>query len=340
MVAQSDHDALKVLNSQMRRIDLLCKLVGPMGIALLDGYSTELAIAVNFGMNLLSVGFEYFAIAWVYYDYPQLQEPKLDPADLPVRTGGLVGSMRTALATLGNDTLRYCTHETFLPSVAGTLLYFNVLSFGGQMVTYLLSSGYDSTSIGITRTVSVLAEVMSTWVAPKLMTAIGVTRAGIWSSWWQLTTLVVGVAVFLNFTDHSPVSASGLVSGTILSRMGLWSFDLCSQIIVQDVSTTAHLISLTPQEVEPEFRGVFSSMESAFQNVFELLLFGSTIIFSRPNQFKYPALMSVLMVFASNFCYTIYVRRRRGHLLHPEKLCGSCIKREGHGYERVQSSDL
>lgn len=55
VVAQSDSETLKVLNSQMRRIDLLCKLIGPMAIALLDGYSTELAIIVNFGMNVASV---------------------------------------------------------------------------------------------------------------------------------------------------------------------------------------------------------------------------------------------------------------------------------------------
>lgn len=91
------------------------------------------------------------------------------------------------------------------------------------------------------------------------------------------------------------------------------------------------------QEVEAQFRGVFSSMESAFQNLFELLLYGSTIVFSRPDQFKYPTLISLLMVVASNFCYTIYVRKRRGHLLHPEKLCG-CGLRDRHGYEDISSA--
>jgi solute carrier family 40 (iron-regulated transporter), member 1 len=49
----------------MRRIDLICKLLGPLFIALVDGISTEVAIIVNFGMNVLSVGIEYFAIAKV-----------------------------------------------------------------------------------------------------------------------------------------------------------------------------------------------------------------------------------------------------------------------------------
>lgn len=49
----------------MRRIDLTCKLIGPLFIALIDGVSTEAAILVNLGMNIASVAIEYFAIAQV-----------------------------------------------------------------------------------------------------------------------------------------------------------------------------------------------------------------------------------------------------------------------------------
>ena len=52
------------INAQMRRIDLTCKLMGPLFIALIDGTSTEVAILVNMGMNA-SVVVEYFAIAKV-----------------------------------------------------------------------------------------------------------------------------------------------------------------------------------------------------------------------------------------------------------------------------------
>lgn len=53
------------LNAQMRRIDLICKLVGPFFISMIDGLSTEIAILANFGMNLASVIVEYYAIAKV-----------------------------------------------------------------------------------------------------------------------------------------------------------------------------------------------------------------------------------------------------------------------------------
>jgi iron-regulated transporter 1 len=47
----------------MRRIDLLCKLAGPLCIALVDGVSTEAAIWSTLGLNVLSLPVEYFAIA-------------------------------------------------------------------------------------------------------------------------------------------------------------------------------------------------------------------------------------------------------------------------------------
>ena len=54
------------MNSQMRRIDLICKLFGPFLIALVDGVSTEVAILVNLGMNLASILPEYLFIAQVF----------------------------------------------------------------------------------------------------------------------------------------------------------------------------------------------------------------------------------------------------------------------------------
>ena len=60
------------MNSQMRRIDLICKLLGPFVIAMIDGVSTEVAILVNFGMNVASVPLEYYFIAQVCITFPRL----------------------------------------------------------------------------------------------------------------------------------------------------------------------------------------------------------------------------------------------------------------------------
>ena len=130
----------------------------------------------------------------------------------------------------------YFYHPVFVPSFAYALLYLTVLAFSGQMVTYLLSTGYTSTQVAVARTLSVCLEMVATWAGPWLMGRIGTVRAGLWFASWQSVCLLVGISVFWAFKDNTMVSASGLVGGTVLSRLGLWGFDLCSQMLVQAVS--------------------------------------------------------------------------------------------------------
>jgi hypothetical protein len=44
------------------------------------------------------------------------------------------------------------------------------------------------------------------------------------------------ISVFWALLNRPTISASGLVGGTILSRVGLRGFDLCIQLIIQEVS--------------------------------------------------------------------------------------------------------
>ena len=247
-MSQGNQQVLAALNAQMRRVDLICKLLGPLFIALIDGYSTQIAILVNLGMNVASVIVEYFAIAQVYYRVDGLQEPKkkrrkrpdspdpqLSPTGRESRLSHFSGHVAEVLTRTIVDFKLYFNHHAFLPSFAGALLYFTVLSFAGQMVTYLLAAGYDSTKIGIARTLSVAFELLATWIAPSLIGKIGPVRAGLWLIGNQVTMLVAGTAVFWASDKNPLFSATGLVSGTILSRLGLRGFDLCAQIIVQNV---------------------------------------------------------------------------------------------------------
>ncbi|TDZ15860.1 Solute carrier family 40 member 1 [Colletotrichum orbiculare MAFF 240422] len=323
IIAGGDSKSLRVLNAQMRRLDLFCKLLGPLFIVLLDGISTETAILINLIMNLASVPAEYYAIARVYADVPELRIRKcLTIVENPERSRSArnwILKRWQSLATLSRksitDTRLYVRHPVFLPSFASALLNLTVLSFSGQMVTYLLSVGYSSAEIGGARTFSVAFEVVATWVAPWLMDRIGPLRAGLWLSSWQVSMLAVGTVVFSVFQDRPWVSASGIVGGTILSRVGMRGFDLCTQLIVQE-------------DVEAENRGAFSTVEAAWQSAFELVSYASTIVFFRPEQFRWPTLLSVVAVASANIAYAYFVYLRRGHLLHLgalEKL--SCMRR-------------
>ncbi|QVM06658.1 hypothetical protein D8B26_001365 [Coccidioides posadasii str. Silveira] len=303
IIAQGSEPSLRALNAQMRRIDLICKLAGPFFIALIDGVSTQVAILVNLGMNLLSISVEYYAIAKVYQMVPALHAPNRSTVEDTGASDAQRGRrcLRARLTVL-RDLKFYFRHRAFLPSFSCALLYFTVLSFSGQMVTYLLSIGYNSFHIGIARTVSVAFEISATWIAPAVMSKIGPIRAGIWFLSWQMLSLAAAASGFWEIRSEI-MAATCLVCGSISSRVGLWGFDLSAQIIVQE-------------EVEPDHRGSFSSMEASWQSTFELCSYATTIIFSRPEQFQWPVLMSCVAVFTGGGLYTMFVRSRRGHLFH------------------------
>ena len=281
----------------MRRIDLFCKLAAPLFVSFIDSASSRVAILVTGGTTAVSVLIEYVAIARVYKAVPALAAEKRNSTQENV-SSDLWSRLRDSISSL----TAYLRHPAFLPSFALALLYLTVLSFSGQMITYLIAIGLHSSLIGILRGVSALFEMSATWIAPRIMQRIGPIRTGIWFLNWQL--LCVATACIFFWLDVYPaLAAVGTVTAVIASRIGLWGFDLSAQIIVQE-------------EVEAELRGTFSSQEFAFQNVFEMLSFASTIAFAKPAQFRYPATISAAAVGVAGILYAAFVRSRRGHLVH------------------------
>ncbi|KAI7211035.1 putative Ferriportin iron efflux transporter [Hortaea werneckii] len=324
-IASDSDDRLATLNAQMRRIDLFCKLAGPLVISFIDAASTKLAIVVTGSMTCASVLVEYFTIARVYYKVPELSKSK--ETSSAERNSWLKGMMHTWLRGLP----AYVKHPAFLPSFALALLYMTVLSFNGQMITYLIAIGVSSGTVGILRGVAALFELSATWLGPILMRRIGAVRAGIWFLNWQLACVGVACLFFWIPETSRMILAAGTVSAVVASRLGLWGFDLSAQIIVQE-------------EVEPEMRGTFSSQEFALQNAFEMLAFLSTIVFPRPEQFKYPAAISASAVATACVLYAIFVRARRGHLLHLSKCMESTYRKKARwtalGLEPIDNDEV
>ena len=175
--------------------------------------------------------------------YSQSQE--LSSAESDPQVGISSWSITRGAASFFHDLSFYARHPTFLPSFSASILYFTVLNFGGQMTTFLLDAGYTSTWVGITRAVSVVSEILATWAAPITMTRLGPIRAGLWFVSWQVAFLAVAVSIFWGL-NTSISAVSGLVGGVILSRVGLRGFDLCTQVIIQDVSLQASYIAPWP----------------------------------------------------------------------------------------------
>ncbi|KAJ5227125.1 uncharacterized protein N7469_007131 [Penicillium citrinum] len=318
VVSESINIPRQDLNAFMRRIDLFCKLIAPVFISLIDSFSTRVAIWTVLGVNTASVVVEYAAIAQVYRSVPSLktkfatinltQENSAADAISPAPQRyhhGLMNRLREMLAPWQD----FARSRVFLASLALSLLYLTVLSFGATMVTYLLHSGFTSLEVSYMRIGSVAAELSGTWIAPIIMQRIGPIRSGLWFLNWQFCCVAGAAAAYVPWDSNSRLVAGCLVIGVAFSRIGLWGFDLSVQFLVQE-------------NVDEHGRARFSATEMALQNIFEMLSFASTIVFSRPEQFEYPVIISSGAVAVAAICFATYVRKERGHLLHRSKCLG------------------
>ncbi|KAL2011443.1 hypothetical protein VTN00DRAFT_4161 [Thermoascus crustaceus] len=306
------------LNASMRRIDLFCKLFAPVFISFVDSISTRGAIWTVFGLNASWVLIEYVAIAQVYKAVPELarqgdststDESVSDPdMELPSRSS-LFRKCILYLKSAAAPWREYLSSPVFLASFALSMLYLTVLSFGTQMVTYLLYIGFTSFEVGCVRIGAVVSELAGTWAAPLAMNRVGPVRSGLWFIDWQLGCLAAAAAAFAFLDPSSKFVAVSLIVGVALSRLGLWGFDLSVQFLVQE-------------NTDENARARFSSTEMALQNIFELLSFASTIVFPRPEQFKYPVFISYGAIVVAAISFAVYVRKERGHLLHMSKCLG------------------
>ncbi|KAJ5496647.1 hypothetical protein N7463_008634 [Penicillium fimorum] len=303
------------LNASMRRIDLICKLLAPVFISLIDSISTRYAIWTVFTLNTTAVLVEYMAIAQVYQSVPALTKTHAIPQadDITNESAAPDQNPSGTPHSLPDSPLapwkEYIASPVFLASFALSLLYLTVLSFGATMVTYLLHAGFTSLQVSYMRIGSVAAELSGTWTAPIIMNRIGPIRSGLWFLNWQFVCVAGAATAFVSWDSSSRFVAGTLIAGVALSRVGLWGFDLSVQFLVQE-------------NINEHARARFSATEMALQNVFEMLSFASTIAFPLPAQFRYPVMISSGAVAVAAVCFAAYVRKERGHLLHRSQCMG------------------
>jgi len=332
VVAGDDRELLGELNARMRFIDLACKLLGPAFIGFVDSWDHRYAIIAVLGMSVVSCGVEYWAIARVYRAVPELAAkgaPALDaairdeeggrlhlpeasvngpqsttgPAPATPAAGQAISTPRAGQASrAGQATDRtsllqkfsFWKHPLMPVSIAECLTYITVLAFSGQMIAFLIASGMPIETITWFRTGSVAIELSATLLAPIVIRKTGPLRSACAFIDYQWATLVVTAILFANASN--PLAATILSVGVAVSRIGLWGFDLSSQIIVQD-------------GVEESIRGRYSAYEKSLQNWCMICLFLFTMVFHDPHLFVYPVMLSVTttgmtMLLMNYFMYT------------------------------------
>ncbi|OCH89023.1 hypothetical protein OBBRIDRAFT_733305 [Obba rivulosa] len=315
VIASGSSDNLTTLNTYMRRIDLLCKLLAPLFVSLLTtAASYTFAAYFLCGIEGATMLFELLWISVVYRRFPMLKGAQVARDALlqervhdPHRH-----QMRRVQVSLKNhllDWIEFVHHPVFLSSLSISCLYFTVLSFDGTMLSYLKAVNYSDPFLAGMRGLNVVAGLAGTLVMPLLERKLGLVRAGNWSIWSEVVCLIPAVVSFFvgapSVGGHAPAWNSVLLfGGMMLSRTGLWAFDLC-QLKELQLALESH-----PR------RNSITALQFSLQNVADMLKYVLTAVLSRPSQFKWAALASYVSVVAGAAAYLLYVRKERGHIFH------------------------
>lgn len=189
------------------------------------------------------------------------------------------------------------------------MLYLTVLSMGaGSTIAYLKAEHYSDLIIAAIRAACVVTSLAGTFLVPFLIRRIGLVRTGMWFIWSEVICLAPVVASFYLFAGEGVALNIALFFGGItFSRIGLWGFDLAEMQLVQE-------------QVSNEQAGLINGLQFAFCNLFNLLQYLATIIWSDPSMFYIPATISFAFVAMAAVVFSWYGKKTRGHLFHFHKL--------------------
>jgi iron-regulated transporter 1 len=293
------------VNAVMRRIDLLAKILAPILVGLLSYISVEFSIVFVAVWNCVSLPVEYILLKKVYDAIPQLAESK-SPATTPSpASSSLPESTDTNTVSSWQSCQRYFQHPVLLASMSYVLLYGSVLSFGNVMIAFVLwSEQMSEAGLAAARGCGALLGLAATVLAPKqLARGWGLDKTAYFYSVALLFAISVACASFLFSDVASGGSVAMLVLGVVLSRFGLWGFDLV-------------MVQILQERVDPAEAGRISGVQSSLLNVMYVAGFIFTLIVPDPSDFYVAGWFSFSCLLASTITFTCYRVQRNENIAH------------------------
>eukprot|EP00887_Chlorella_sp_A99_P000187 scaffold13.g187.t1 len=188
-------------------------------------------------------------------------------------------------------------------ALALALLYLTVMSFGSLMTAYLKWLGMPEAELSVYRGLGAVSGIAATVVFPHAQRWVGLLVAGAASAWLQWVCVVAATAPSLAAALGAGVGGAAaryaLVGGLVLSRFGLWSFDLCANQLIQEL-------------VPPGQLGAVAGCQGALQSGFQMLAYVAGVVVWQPQRF--PLLMAgscaAVTLAAATFSGVAAARRR------------------------------
>lgn len=295
VIAGRDSAHLAALNTTMRRIDLVCKILGPMAFGIImdfagaDPTTRAMTGAATVAIwNLLSTPLEYVMTRDMYRLVPELAV-KHHAAEVHIESG----RSRSACGRYVKLWLDYAKHPVFLISFAYCALYMTVLDGDALNTAYLKWRGVPDSVLGSSRGAGALFGLVGTLLFPVLRQWLGrverVAVVSIWLFWLCLAPILAAFA----FAGESHVSDYVMLTCMVVSRVWLWSADLAETQVMQEW-------------VEPHRRGAVNAMQTATYQFFYLLIQALGMVVHDPRHFEVLVVFSLATVLLSAVGFSLW----------------------------------
>eukprot|EP00053_Salpingoeca_punica_P015096 m.138064 g.138064 ORF g.138064 m.138064 type:complete len:639 (+) comp16624_c0_seq1:173-2089(+) len=311
VITNNNEELLAHTNSVLRRIDLACKILAPILVGLTMTFAGTVAGAILIGVwNIASAPPEYILLNWVYRSYPELHHREAKPR-------GPIVWWRTAIrqfVVLRDGWKVYWMQDVAWAGIALALLYCTVLSFGSLMTGYAYYRGLSEAILSVGRGFGAAFGIGATFLFAPVRRVLGLVNTGVFSIMAQLTMLCLCmVSTYYGASSEGDChDMSGedldncrskrnlemglLLSGVILSRLGLWMFDLSVTQLLQ-------------QRVPEAVRGTINGTQNALQSIFDVLGMVLGIILSDPSRWEILVFISFGFVAVACISYIYYAMR-------------------------------
>ena len=158
------------LNSVMKRIDLICKLIAPILISIIiSSTSNKVGVLIVGGMSACSWFLEMFCARIVWNKNPKLQVPKPSSrhSDLEVeQRRNVFARTKEGFNRYARGFKDYFSTRVWIPSLSLALLYFSALAYSSNFITFMINAGISLEIITIARACGSVVEISSTLVTP------------------------------------------------------------------------------------------------------------------------------------------------------------------------------
>ena len=280
-LSNGNSEWLAKTNSVMSQIDLTTQSVAPaLTAGLFSLFSTAEVATILLLSNFTATFFLCYFLKSLYEAWPSLH----------TKNNREYTEITNTETNEEESYSFYKSIDIFLDSgcvgvmMSYSYLFLTVLSFDTIMTVYLIFMGMSEFYVGLARGVSAIIGFLGASIYPFAKEKFGLWLSGTLALVWQAT--FVGLAA-LSFTFSSKnLAIAVLTISVLISRVGLWLFDLCARQIAQET-------------IKENVRGSVNGTWQSIINTFELSAYAITMIFPQPNYFWVLSFISFTMVFTA-----------------------------------------